>query len=551
MADVPAAAPVAAPAAASAPVSTPTPVSTPAVSTPTPETPAAAPAAPTPETPAPGAATPETPATPAAATAKPEPKQADFDGDIEKFLRAHNEWEDEQGNQPTIVTGDEVPIEGEAAPVTEKTPEEIAAEAESKLEDPKPETPAAEEAPTPEALAALFEGSPELKAAIEAHPEAKGKLFAMARQNAKAAPILELIPNVEAAKFAVDNANQFVGLKTAFTLSDSPEKMKDAAGMFLEQFQIVDDKGAPVLDAKGNPTYGEDLPLFTAEIKGRDNAVRVADLKERIAADQFASPDAKDHAEQALAAYEFIAALEAGGGIDALDKPDTSQMTPEAKSYFERKEAELAAERERLGIKDKDLTKKGIAETRARFDTQYREKFGGGAGKFMATYLEGKEKSGVAIPQYLLTMKDPKSGISVFAQQAFQRLNEKLDKLPSVKAHSATLQMNSINDQALNARLEYGQTLIDDYLPGIIDSLLKEAGVSMAQDAKKQIAARDAKRTDARVEPSAGLPTNPKHMSDEQLMAQAYKNVDAKYPNGIDPGKRIEEALKERNRLQG
>lgn len=541
--ETPVAAPAAAPAASSpAPVSTPAPVSAPAPVTPS----------------APVTAAVDAPVTPAAdapvtTVTTPEPKQADFDGDIEKFLRAHTAWEDAQGNQPELVTGDEVPVAADAADTpAEKTPEEIAAEADAAADkEATPDKPAEVEAPTPEALAALIDADPETKAFIESKPELKGKLFQMARQNAKAAPILDLIPNVEAAKFAVDNANQFVGLKTAFQLSDSPEKMKEAAGQFLEQFQIMDDKGSPVLDAKGQPTYGDDLPLFVNEIKSRDNAVRIADLKERITANQFATEAGKDNAEQMLAAYEFIAANEAAGpdAFDQLDKPDTSGMTQEAKAYFERKEAELAAERERLGLKDKDLTKKGITETRTRYDTKYREEFGGGAGEFMANYLKGKEDAGVSIPRYLLQMKDPKSGISVFAQQAFQMLNQKLDKLPNVKAHSATLQMNAVNDQALAARLEYGQSLIDEHLPGIIDDLLKEAGVSMAADAKRVIDAREGKRADARVEPASGLPSSPKHMSDKQMMAEAYKTVDQRFPN-IASSDRMQKALQEFNRLE-
>lgn len=537
-------APVAAPAAA-APVSAPTPapVSTPAAASPAAEVsiPFAAPV----ETPSTPAAAPAADGTPAAATGKPE--RAAYGDDIEKFLKDTYAWEEENPDGTQLVTGDEITVEADKP--AEKTPEEIAAEEVAKAEEKPADKPAEVEAPTPEGLSKILEAHPGLKDALEAAPEAKGAIYAMARQNAKAAPVLALIPNEEAAKFAVDNSNQFVGMKTAFTLSDSPEKMKDAAGIFLEQFAITEN-GKPVLDAKGNPTYGDDLPLFVSEMKNRDNSVRMADLKERIEAGTYATAQGKENDEQLLAAYEFIQAAEAAGPGE-LDKPDTSQMTPEAKAYFDRKEAELNAEKERLGIKDKTLTAKQKAETRDKYDAKYRETFGGSAGKFISKYLEQQEKAGVAVPRYMLTMKDPKTGISVFALTAFNKLNEKLESVSTVKAHSATLQMNSLNDQALAARVSYGQERIDEYLPGIIDEMLKEAGVSMVEDANKKIADREAKRGDARIEPAAGGPINPKAMSDVQLMAKAKENVIAAAKGSyIAPEELIRKTIIERDRLE-
>jgi len=544
----PAAAPVATPTASATSVSTPasTPVSTPSATPGNEGTVATTPAA------SEGITATSVDNAAAATAEKPgKPERAAYGDDIEKFLKDTYAWEEANPDGTELVTGDEIPVEAgtEEKPV-EKTPEEIAAEEAAKAEEKPADKTAEVEAPTPEGLSKILEANPGLKEALEAAPEAKGAIYAMARQNAKAAPILELVPNVEAAKFAVDNANQFVGLKTAFQLSDSPEKMKDAAGMFLEQFQIVDDKGAPILDAKGNPTYGDDLPLFVSEIKNRDTDVRIADLKERIEAAQYATPEGKENDEQLLAAYEFIQAAEAADPSD-LDKPDLSQMTPEAKAYFEKKEKELNEEKERLGIKDKNLTEKQRVETRAKYDTKYREQFGASSGKFLTNYLKQKETDGVAIPHYLLTMKDPKTGHSVFALQVFNRLNAKLDGLAHVKSHSATLQMNALNDQALEARVKFGQEQIDEHLPGIIDDLLKEAGVSMAEDAQKKIAARDGKRSDARVEPAAGGAVTPKGMSSEQLYAKAKENVLAAAKGAyMSPEELMRKSLIERDRLE-
>lgn len=482
------------------------------------------------------------------------PVRSDFSDDakgIEDFLKARNAYEEANGEIPELVTGDEVTVE--------KTPEEIAAEEKAKAdaeagkseEEKAADAAKLEEAKgpeTPEALSKLMDATPELKALMEADPKVKGALFAMARQNAQAAPVLKLIPNEAAAKFALETSNEFVGLKTSFTLSDTPEKMRDAASQFIEQFAIVDDKGQPVLDSAGHPTYGEDLGLFTSEIKARDNGARMDGLRERIAAGKYATEEGRDNDEQLLAAYEFIAAAEAADP-DELDKPDTSGMTPEAKAYFDKKDAELKAEKERLGLKDKDMNAKQKSAARESFDLKYRETFGANTGRFLGNYLKQKAEAGIAIPQYLLTMTDPKTGVSVFAQQAFQRLNQKLSKTPDVRAHSATLQMNAINDQGLAARLEYSQARIDEYLPGIIDSILEEAGVSLVKESQDKIEARTTKQAGARVEPSGGGPIIPKGASEKQVYEQAKKNVLAKNPN-VDGSELMRLALIERDRLE-
>jgi len=460
------------------------------------------------------------------------------------FLNEHNKWELEQEGQPELVTGDEVPTDLSAdAPKDELKPD-ADKPAEEKPADAKP---AEVEAPTPQALAGLIEGNEARKAFLEGDPEFKGAIYALGRQNAKAAPILELFPNVEAAKFAQTNANEFVSLKTGITLADTPEKMATAAEGFLEQFKLVDEKGAPVLDAAGNPTYGDDLPMFVSEIKKRDNGARISDIKARITANAYATPEGKDNDEQLLAAYEFISAAEEAGP-DALDKPNLDGLTPEQRAWQVREEKRLADERERLGIKDKDLNKKSVAQIRETNRTKYKQEFGVSAGRFMGNYLKQQEAAGVVIPRYLMQMKDKATGLSVFAKQAFDTLNERLDKMPDVKAHSATLEMNAINDLGLAARVKNGQELVDAYLPAIIDEMLKEAGVSLAKDAADKIAGRDSKRADARTEPAAGLPSSPKHLSDEDAMKEAYRIIDAKYPN-IDRAERMQKALQEKNRL--
>ena len=237
----------------SAPSSTPvsTPVAAPVAA------PVEAPAAATPEAPAAGAA----PAT----AAKPQPTQADFPGDPQAFLEALHAWEREEGNEVTIPGADT-----EAPEVATPKPEEKTEEAKTETETEKAETEeedkpwAPEKADvTPEAVNGWAEKNPLLKQVWEQNPEIKNQMFAMARDLAKKAPIAQFFPNVEAAEFAAQSSSRLVDLRSAFQGAVDAEEPMVAIGKayesLAEEFMIVDDKGKPVLDAGGNPQFGEDF----------------------------------------------------------------------------------------------------------------------------------------------------------------------------------------------------------------------------------------------------------------------------------------------------
>ena len=123
--------------------------------------------------------------------------------------------------------------------------------------------------------------------------------------------------------------------------------------------------------------------------------------------------------------------------------------------------------------------------------------------------------------------------------------------MPDVKAHSATLQMNSVNDQALAARTAYGQQLIEQHMPGIIDGFLEEAGVAMASDANRRVAERTERQTDARIEPATGGAVLPRSMSAQQIFDKAKANVEEKYKGqNLDKFEITRLAYLERDRLE-
>ena len=337
---------VAAPPAAAAP-SAPAPAAAPSV--PASSAPAAAPAAAPVEVPsAQPVAAPEAGAAAAPApVAGAEPKQSDFEGDIVSFLEAHNEWERKQGEDGEAAPA-EVPA-AEAAPAAEGEAEaQPAAEGEEKPWAPEPE-----QALTPEALNALAIKSPELQAAFDANPEVKNALFAMARTNAKAAPILEVFPNVESAKFAAEAAGTMVTLRSSFLEAvDTPEQFPNAYAQFADEFAIKDKDGKAVLDSEGNPTYGDDFHMLNDYVVDTYHDIEIGDLEAQLQAGTFASEDDRERADMALQALKFVKDWKAGKIGTA--KPDLSGLTPEARAYYEQKEAELDAREKALGTKGKE-----------------------------------------------------------------------------------------------------------------------------------------------------------------------------------------------------
>ena len=296
---------------AAAPIAAPAPAPTPAAATP-----AASPAPPTPASPAPAAPSPTAqptagaPPTPAAAPSGPQPpaklNPGEYGNATDSYM-AEVQWKQDlaafKEANPGVAIEDESPWTGTEAPPAEtpaaepgtetKTDETKPADAET----PKPPEPGADDEPfglddapaalTPQALNDLFKGDEALKAAVEANPAAKGALFKMARENAELSQFKGIFPNKDAATFARDTANRTVGLRSQFQMAETPEAMAGAFDSFVQEFAVVGPDGKQVMDATGNPVYGDDLYLFGEHVVDRYADSTLAEVEERIAANQY------------------------------------------------------------------------------------------------------------------------------------------------------------------------------------------------------------------------------------------------------------------------
>jgi hypothetical protein len=544
-----AAQPAAAPAAVSAPSAPSTPVSAPSSV----ETPAAQPSSLPASTQAPATSTETSVSAPASGTSKPEPQQSEFEGDIVSFLDAHSAWERER---------DGITEEQPSAAETNQAPAETpAAEAETKVEEQAQQQAAEpEQAVTPEALNALAAKSPELQAAFDANPEVKNALFAMARTNAKAAPILEVFPNVESAKFAAEAAGTVVNLRTGFLEAvDNPENFPTAFADFADQFAIKDKDGKSVLDAQGNPTFGEDFHMLNDHIVDTYHDVEIGDLESQLQKGQFRTEDEREQADMALQALKFIKEWRKGEPTE--NKPDLSGLSPEAKAYYEAKEREISQREEALGMKGKAQTAEQRKQERNNYEVSVATKVGGSVGKRLKGLIDEKDKIGAFIPSYVLEAIDPSSGIPVFSKTICDKFEEatygRRDKATGkiiggvafIREQAAMLRNRPPSPEAEQARIDFAQRLIDEHLPQIFEKEFRSIQNKERADRERIQGRSEVREQLAEREPRAGGSAGtPKSITPQDAMKDAYAWVDQQYPD-LDGAERTEKALIKKNAI--
>ena len=171
--------------------------------------------------------------------------------------------------------------------------------------------------------------------------------------------------------------------------------------------------------------------------------------------------------------YMLQVAKEFKAWIEKKDKPvvpDTSQLSPELKAYFDKQNSELEAERAKLGLQKKEQTVAEKKAARDAYDQGVQRSIGSSVGKRLKDYIAEKEKSGAFIPSYVTAQKDPKTGISSFALNILNAFNEKCESVSLIKDHLEKLKRMPASESAAKQRHDYAVRLIDDFLPDIIDA---------------------------------------------------------------------------------
>ncbi len=516
---------VAPPAAPAAPAP-----SAPAPSSPAPVTPAVS--APTPvSTPAPEPTTVTPPATPATPTptGTPQPKRADFADGIEgdkEFTAAHFKWQDEQ---PADAEPDIAPESPDQPAEPEVQAEEPPAEEQPAEPQDLPDEPTSL---TPESLNTLLTANEALRTALEADPAAKGALFKMARENAKLAPIGELFPNVEAAKYADETARSTTEIRSGFlNAAEDPTQMAPAFDKFVDLFREYDGEGKPLMEADGvTPKLGKDFDMLANHMVTNYFDGQIGTLEEKLKTGKL-SERAKETTETLLEAYKFIKNAEAADP-SSFDEPDMSNASDEAKEWFQKQKEEIQRQREEAGLAEKKQTAQQRQAARLQHNTKVSQTVAGEFGGRLDEIVAEKKAANVNLPWFALQATDT-DGVSLFAKSVYKQFLEKtvghLDKatgkrvggIAKVVNDFAMLESQPPSDDIAKQRVELFRQLREEYMPGIVEAEIRKMQKAERADRESRGKKVDAARANVQPEPRTGTAPKPSAMTPEKAMEQA------------------------------
>lgn len=533
------AAPAAAAPAPSSPPAPSTPAPAPPASQPEGGAPPAAPAPPaTPEGGAPPAAAAPAPGTVTGARPKPEDFPQTQEG-LEQYIEANEKWKIEHPDEATAAAEAERAAAEAARPGAQ--PEEPKPAAQPEAPKPAEQQAAPATAATPQALDELLTRNPAFKAALDASPADKEILMATARAAEAAKPVLALVPTVEEAKFALDNANQFIGLQHKFAMAaEMPEVGEQAFNDFLSLFHVVDDKGQVVKLADGSPKMTESFDFLTQKLIGGGLGHEVATAKSTIAtlknqvekgvypseAARAADRAKLEDAEYHLSAFDYVAKyLAAEGQGDALKLPPLPDDATPAQRELQEK---LARQVEEANQQKKAGTKAERIAARTKFESDMNAEYGKGVGAYLRSEIDARKARGEYIPDLILNRKwiNPvtrqETEASDFAVRMMHEFTQTIESIPSVK--NELMRLQALGPAGKDARVAKWTALRAQYLPKIVDNYLKSV-----QDEVRQMAGQSNKREDkiaeiARVEPqTAAVPGAPPAPTGENLEARAME----------------------------
>jgi hypothetical protein len=477
-----------------------------------------------------------------------------------------------KAENPGVEVPDDSPWAGTEAPATE-TPaaepgteipatETEAASTETPAVDPDAEQFSLDDGPatlTPQALNDLFKGDEALKAAVEANPAAKGALFKMAREHAELSQFKGIFPNKDAATFARDTANRTVGLRSQFQMAETPEGMAKAFDSFVQEFAVVGADGKQVMDETGNPVYGDDLYLFGEHVVGRYADDSLAEVNERLAANQYADDAARERDNDLKLALSIIKDDLHPAEPSVKADPDLSNLSPDVRAEVqarldEAKRIEAANDAAKAGSKK---------QSREQLREEGNQKFNYEAGtrlfKQARDIVDKLRAAGAVIPQWQLDAKVPGQSYTAFdnevgvaaeayiASDPFQR--DKFFQLElqyAAKPTPQTLQQRTAAfDSLMQTRDDTGKSLLNR----IVTKLVRQYGQQVATAAEAQAGSDTAPH--ASTEPKPGPAVKPRQMSADDAYREAQKQLatEVKEWNNLSPSEQMSQALARQRKI--
>ena len=413
----------------------------------------------------------------------------------------------------------------------------------AKPADAAPAKPADEPAPTPKEFDDFVNAKPERKAALEADPELKGKVFGMARQLAKADEVLKLVPTRADAEFMQENTAAMVGLKTAsMRLSYDPDSAPAVLDMLDSQFTVVDAAGKPVMGADGKPTFAPDRKPFIDAVVGRELTAHnqrftseIGGLKAKLAGGVYPNEAAKaidqrrlDNLEYAQMCCEVLPMILSGEYFKDEAPEIPQDASPEFKAWAEAERKRIDDAAKALDDRKSGASKEQRQQARAQYQSAVRGDMGGVTGKIIGERLREIVDSGVYIPAFALQEKyiDPSNGqptnTSALVARVFMKFENELMKPGSRTSWEiAQHELLPENDQTRAHRKDWYQRKAAEMIPdllqeevGRIQKLVEVDQADQAERARKRAAA-------AQPEPASAGSQLPHAATEEQLNARA------------------------------
>jgi len=535
--------------------------SAPAVSAPAPApaaspVPAAqsAPVIPSPSAPAAPTATPAAGAPPSGATGPQPPSKlnpSEFGNAVDSY-QAEVQWRQEleafKAENPTVTVDDESPwpverTETEAETPAAETATETPAEEKTAEEATKPDAEKTEETPaepeesysladdpvlTPQALNDLLKGDEALKAAVEANPAAKGALFKMAREHAELSQLKGIFASPDSANFAKETSNRVIAMRAKFQDFESPDGIAKAFDSFAQEFAIVGADGKQVIDDQGQPVYGEDLYAFGEHIVDRYADSSLAEVEERIAANQYTSESDRERDNDLKLALSIIKDDLHPKGKEAKGDPDLSSLSPDVRAEVQARLDEAKRIESANAAKDAGAGKKGREQVRQEGTQKFFVEAGTRTFQQVDKIIDGLRKAGAVIPDWQLNTPLPGSNISAFKNAVGNEIesyikadpyefNKQLELEVQYLANPTTENMQSrikAFDSILQSRDQTGKSLLNR----IVTKLVRKYGADVQ-------GATGGGRTDtaptASKEPTQGAPVRPHQMTGDEAWKAA------------------------------
>ena len=530
--------------------STPSAPAAPAASAPAPSAPAPAatssapPVAPPAGAQAPAAAPAAVAAVAAGApAAAPEPKNTDFPNDGPgqvKFLTEHRKWEQAAKAVP--------------AAAAEPNPAAVAASLGAQpgeAEAPKPgepataAVPAPAPAPTPQALDSLLEKTPALKAMLDApeHKAAKDALFDMSRRLAAAGPIVEMFPTKGDADFAVQHTQELLALKTAsMRAAVDPANLPQALDLFDQQFQVVNDKGEPVMDAEGKPSYAADRRTFLNGLIDREVSsyqqqfqTDLEGLRQKLATGSYPNEAARaldqDRLDKLDLAVTWAAMWEQikDGSILKSTPPEIpADADPAFRAWAERERAEIAEREAALERQRQEAQGHEKGQKNAQFEYQVRTDAGAIAGRLIGETLRQAIDAGTYIPESYLQEKHfdraarKETNTSAIAVRIYDAFEDELHRVGSRNLmEMAQHELLPQNDQTRAIRKDWFQRKAAEIIPRLVKKEIDRIQALVGIDQSKQAERERARAQGAQREPATGGSSLPSGTTEAQLRTQA------------------------------